>query len=277
MQYWQLCQLRCARNPEHSRSLPKSSKGFVSSRISSLRMFHWTRRMPYWRTLSFLQNRFSSEQPSKDIRLYLPPSKVLPKSSSGHVDFVFDTLVENFCLKSGISSFKSRKECQTYFFGKKTLLSQSFSLLNIWNAVLTTPLKTFREQNIIFPLNGHKSKNSGDCQVFSPGNVRLRRTRRMPAWFVQFLFWSFCGRGVCGLDNAGGSVFKGYWNFSLKSGEVLKVQFFWKKVQFIPKVALVTWNAVLATLPTLLCQKTKTFSLTAQKLERFCFFQNFVP
>ena len=74
----------------------------------------------------FLQIRFSSEQPSKDIRLYLPPNKVLPKSSSGHVDFVFDTLVENFCHKCGISSFKSRKECQTYFFWKKILFVSKF-------------------------------------------------------------------------------------------------------------------------------------------------------
>ena len=128
MQYWQLCQLGCARNPKHSRSLPKSQKGLVSSRVWSLRMFHWTRRMPYWRTLSFfLQIRLSSERPSKDIRLYLPPNKLLPKSSSGHVDFVFDTLVENFCHKSGISSFKIRKECQTYFFGKKPFVSKFFS------------------------------------------------------------------------------------------------------------------------------------------------------
>ena len=115
----------------------------------------------------FLQIRFSREKTSKDIRLYLPPNKILPKSSSGHVDSVFDTLVEDFCHKSGISSFKSRKECQTYFF-EKTLLSQSFSLLNIWNAVLTAPLKTFRQQNIIFSLIAHKSKSFCDCQIFSP-------------------------------------------------------------------------------------------------------------
>ena len=98
----------------------------------------------------FLQIRFSSEQPSKDIMMYLPSNKCLTKSSSGHVDFVFDTLVENFCHKSGISSFKSRKECQTYFFWKKTLLSQSFSLLNIWNAVLTTPQKHFANKTSLF-------------------------------------------------------------------------------------------------------------------------------
>ena len=73
----------------------------------------------------FLQIRFSSEQPSKDIRLYLPPNKVLPKSASGHVDFVFDTIVENFCHNSGISSFKIRKECQTFFSRKKPFCLKS--------------------------------------------------------------------------------------------------------------------------------------------------------
>ena len=52
-----------------------------------------------------LQIRISSEKPSKDIKLYFLPKKFLPNCSSGHVDFVFDTLVENFCHKSGISSF----------------------------------------------------------------------------------------------------------------------------------------------------------------------------
>ena len=115
----------------------------------------------------FMQISFSSEKPSKDIKLYLPPNNVLPKSSSGHVDIFFDTLVENFCHKSGISSFKIRKESQTYFL-EKTLLSLSFSLLNIWNVLLTTLLKTFRQQNINFSLIAHKSKSFGDCQIFSP-------------------------------------------------------------------------------------------------------------
>ena len=64
----------------------------------------------------FLQIRISSEKPSKDIKLYLLPKNVSAKSSSGHVEFVFDTLVENFCHRSGTSSFKIRKECQTYLF-----------------------------------------------------------------------------------------------------------------------------------------------------------------
>ena len=47
-------------------------------------------------------------------------------------------------------------------------MSQSFSLLNIWNAVSKTPLKLFRQKNIIFSLIAHKSKSFGDCQIFSP-------------------------------------------------------------------------------------------------------------
>ena len=154
----------------------------------------------------FLQIKSSSEQPSKDIRLYPPPNKLLPKSSSGHVDFVFDTLVENFCLESGISSFKSRNECQIYFFWKKTLLSQSFSLLNIWNAVLTTPLKTFRQQNIFFSLIAHKSNSFSYCQIFSPEMLGSAGHVQCLLGSTSF-FWSFCGRECCGLDTTGGFFF----------------------------------------------------------------------
>ena len=127
MQFWQLCQPRCARNPKPSRSLLKSQKGFVSSRISSLRMFHWTRRMPYWRTLSFFANQIFLRKPSKDIKLYLPPNKVLPKSSSGNVDFVFDTLVENLCHKSGISYSKGENIVKNFFWQKNPFVSKFFS------------------------------------------------------------------------------------------------------------------------------------------------------
>ena len=77
-----------------------------TGRVECLTDEHWV----------FLQIGFSSEKPLKDIKLYLRPKNVSPKSSSGHVDFVFDTLVENFRHKSGISSFKIRKERQTYLF-----------------------------------------------------------------------------------------------------------------------------------------------------------------
>ena len=53
----------------------------------------------------FLQIWVSSEKPTQKIKLYLLPKKFLSSFSFGHMDFVFDTLVENFCHKSGISSF----------------------------------------------------------------------------------------------------------------------------------------------------------------------------
>ena len=145
----------------------------------------------------FFQIRFSSEKPSKDIKLYLPPNKVLPKSSSGHVDFVLDTLVENFCKKSGISSLKIRKECQTYiFFGEKTRLSQIFSL-DIWNAVLTTPSKMFRQETGNFSLLAQKSKILVSAKITSPKcSAPLRWTRRKPSWFVQFSFQVFAEPNV---------------------------------------------------------------------------------
>ena len=78
----------------------------------------------------FLQTRLPSEKPSQNKKLYLLPKKVSSNFSSGHMDFVFDTNVENFCHKSGISSFKSRQECQTYFFFKKNpFVSKLFSEL----------------------------------------------------------------------------------------------------------------------------------------------------
>ena len=76
----------------------------------------------------FLQIRFSSEKPSEDIKLYLPPNEVLPKSSPGHMDSVLDTLVEIFCHKSGFFSLKIRKTVKHIFFGEKNpFVSKLFS------------------------------------------------------------------------------------------------------------------------------------------------------
>ena len=148
-------------------------------------MFHWTRRMPYWRNLSFFANQIF-------LRTTINRHKVVSSSKESFTKkFLWS---RGFCfwhpcwkLLPQIRNFfiQKQKRMSNTFFWKKTLLSQSFSLLNIWNAVLTTPLKTFRQQNTIFSLIAHKSKSFGDCQIF-PRNVRHRRTRRMPTWFVHF-------------------------------------------------------------------------------------------
>ena len=131
LQFWQLCQFCLARNPKDSGSVPKSQKGFVSSRILSLRMFHWTRRVPYWRICSFLANLSFLRKTNTKYKVVTPSKKILSNFSSGRMDFVFDTNVENFCHKSGISSFKIKKECQTYFFlEKKPFCLKSFLWTN---------------------------------------------------------------------------------------------------------------------------------------------------
>ena len=121
-----LPQLFCQKPKRFSLSV-QTLERFRFSRISSLRMFEWTRRMPYWRTLSFFANQIFLGKTIKRCKVVFPPHKVLPKSFSGHVEFVLDTVVENFCRKSGNPSLKIRKDSSVkiIFLGKKTRLSQS--------------------------------------------------------------------------------------------------------------------------------------------------------
>ena len=150
--------------------MPKSSKSFVSSTNLSLRMFHWTRRMPYWRTWSFLANQNFLR---KTIKRY----KVVPFSK--------ERFTKNFLWSRGISFWhacrkflpqiwnfiiqnQKRMSNIFIFLGKKTLFSKIFSLQNIWNAALTTPLKLFRQETSTFSPTAHKSKIYRSCQIFPP-------------------------------------------------------------------------------------------------------------
>ena len=154
--------------PETQKTLaqrPKVRKVLFLPEICPLECSTWREDCLTDEPAVFLQIRVSSGKPPQNIKLYLLPKNFSSKFSSGHMDFVFDTHVENFCLQSGISSFKIRKDSQTYFLGKRTRLSQSFSL-DMWNAVLTTPLKMFRKETSNFSLTAHKSKRSGFCQYF---------------------------------------------------------------------------------------------------------------
>ena len=240
-------------------------------------MFHWTRRMPYWRTLSYFANQIFLRKPSKDIKLYLPPNNVLPKSSSGHVDFVIDTLVVNFCHKSGISSFKSRKECQTYFFWKKTLLSQSFFLLNIWNAVLTTPLKTFRQQNIIFSLIAHKSKSFGDCQIFSPEMLGSAGHVECLPRSSSFSFEVSADAKCADLITLADPFSKNIEIFRWKSGEALKVHFFLKKSSIQSKSCSSHMECSFGNSANLVVPETQNLLAHCSKVRKVLFLPEFRP
>ena len=127
MQFWQLYQNCFARNLKHSRSEPKSYKKFVSSRNLSLRVFHWTRRIPYWRTCSFLANQSFLRKAIIKYKVVPPSTVIFIKFFLWSHWFCFWHLCENFCHKSGISSFKIRKECQTCFSQKNPFFSKLFS------------------------------------------------------------------------------------------------------------------------------------------------------
>ena len=60
--------------------------------------------------------------------MYLLPKKPFSKSSTGHVDFNFETLVETFCQKLGFAHSKSTNSFKIMFFlRKKPFLSKCFS------------------------------------------------------------------------------------------------------------------------------------------------------
>ena len=190
------------------------------------------------------------------------------------MDF-FDTLVENFCHKSGIS-LKIRKDSQTYFFGEKNpFVSKLFA--GHMECGVDNSAKIFSPRNRQLLADCPKFKKFWFVPKLFPRSAPIRWTRRKPSWLVQFFFWSFCRREGWKLDTAAEFFFWEYGSFSLKFRKSIKIAFTWEKVQLTPKFAMVTWNAILATPPVLFCQKPKRFSLSAQKLEWFCFFQTFVP
>ena len=114
----------------------------------------------------FLQIRVSSEKPWQNIKLYLLPNKFWSNFSSGHMDFVFDTIVENFCHKSGISSLKIRKDCQTYFFSEKNhFVSNPFS--GLMECGVNNSAKNLWPTNQHFFAHCPYVKIFDYCQIFS--------------------------------------------------------------------------------------------------------------
>ena len=154
----------------------------------------------------FLQIRFSSEQPSKDIRLYLPPNKVLPKKVPLVTWILFLTpLLKTSATNPEFLHSKAEKNVKHIFLEKNPFVSKFFSAEHMECGV-KTPLKTFRQQNISFSLIAHKSNSFGYCQIFSPEMLRSVGHVEILPGSTSF-FWSFCGRECCGLDTTGGFFF----------------------------------------------------------------------
>ena len=129
-------------------------------------MFRWTLRKPYWRTWSFLAKQIFLTKTIKRFKVVYFSQKNFTKNFLWSREFCF----WHPCWKllPQIRKFfilNQKKMSNLFFFRKKTLLSQSFSL-HIWNAVLTTPLKMFRQETGNFSLIAQKSKIFGFCQNY---------------------------------------------------------------------------------------------------------------
>ena len=107
--------------------------------------------------------------------MYLLPKKFFSKCSTGHIDFNFWTLVENFCQKLQFFQSKSTNRVKImFFFRERNLLSQNDSL-NIWHAVLTSLTFLFHQKPETFSLRAQNfEKFSSSRKVWfgkSPGHL----------------------------------------------------------------------------------------------------------
>ena len=138
LQFWQFCQICFGSNLKESRSEPKSFKNSASFKTLSFGNFRRIPRMHSWQNWSFRKG-FST-------------------SSSGHVVFSFDSLVEKFCQHLEFVHSKSTNRIKIlFFFSKENFLSQSV-FLDTWNAFLTNLLKVFRQETGNFALLPRKAK-----------------------------------------------------------------------------------------------------------------------
>ena len=99
--------------------IAQRSKSFGFSRKFFFEMFRWTRRMPNWRTWSFLESHNFLGKTIKWYKLYLFPDKLFSKCSSRHEDSGLDTLVEYFSKNPEILSSKSANSVQFMIFSEK--------------------------------------------------------------------------------------------------------------------------------------------------------------
>ena len=242
--------------------------------------------------------KISSQGPWKNINLYLLPKNFFAKSATGHVEFSFDTLVENVRQRLELLYFESANRVRImFFFRRRSILSQSVSL-ETWNAILTNLLKVFSQETGFSLLIPQRSKSFGFSQNFFL--EMFRWSRRMPirgTW--SFLAsQNFLGKTIERYKSVSSSR-KSFFEMFLSSRRfrfghpcrklLPKIQKFFLENQqtdsnlcFLSKknvlsqsVSLDTWNAKLTTLPKLFRQETVFFWLIAQRSKCFGFSENF--
>ena len=113
------------------------------------------------------------------------------------------------------------------FFKKNTFVSKHFS--GHMECGVDNSAKNVSPRNRQLLADWPKFKKFWFLPKLIPRSAPLRWTRRKPSWFVQFFFWSFCGREGCRLDTAGEVFSWEHVSFSLKFMKKIKSAIFLKK------------------------------------------------
>ena len=114
-------------HPKDSRSEPKSSKSFVSSRKVCFGKFRWTPRMPSWRNWSFTANQNFLGRTKEIYKIVFPSKEFFLKKFYWSRRFQFWQSCRKHLQTSGTSLFRISKQSQIYvFFRKKTFCLKVF-------------------------------------------------------------------------------------------------------------------------------------------------------
>ena len=213
-------------------------------------------------------------------------------SFCGHVDYGFDSPCGYFCQVSRTLSLSLEKTIRSWFFLKKSLYSNSFSdhvdcsfgnsvkcVLSVTPRILAQSPKV---RKVLFLLEKCPSESSAgrlECLPDETGvllqiEISSEGPRKHIKLFLlakNFYSKSFTGHADFSFDTLVENICKRQELLYSESANRVKIKFFSNKNLLIQSVSLITWHAVLTSLPFLFHQKPETFSLRAQKFEKFWF------
>ena len=191
------------------------------------------------------------------------------------MDFVLNTRVENFCHKSGISSFKTRKECQTYFFwGKNPFVSEPLSGPIKCGVDNSAKIVSPRSRQIIAPCP--KVKKIWFLPNFSLEMLRSDgHVESLPgssSFSLKFLrTQSFHTRHHWRI------IFLRTWKFFAKIQEKYYNWIFFKKSSIYSKSCSAHMECSFGNSAKIILPETQKILAQCPKVRKFCFFQIVVP
>ena len=278
-------------NLKGSRSEPESLKNLASSKNLSFGNFRRIPRMHSWQNWSFVASQFFPRRTIRGYKIVPSTKETFFKKSCCSRRFQFWDPCRKVLPKTGICSFQISKQSQNYvFFRKKTfwlkvfLWTHGMQFWRICRLCFTRNQKHYRPEpkkvgKVLFLLEKCPSESSAwhlGCRPDEPGvflqfnvssekpwkyiNLYLHPESIVIELFFQSLKFRFPHSRRKRLPTSGFSSIK-------ISKQSLNYVFFQRNF-LSPRVSLITWTAVLATLSNSFCQKPERFSFKAQKMQK---------